>query len=368
MKFRLLAMIITLAAVTIATNTFAQRRSTSDKNNDSKVENTRTGKKSNIERKSANHENVKESRTTSRSVKSSAEVKRNPTTVKNESRKESSQNAESLKDNKNRSNRQEYSNKSNRSRNENAERVASSSEKSKKKVTERNDNSRRSTGYSDENNRNSSREKYNSDRNETRSNSERYNHNTNDSRYNKTRDYKGSDKYWSSDYRNGNRNDHNSGRKFSYNKYNHWDRKWEGYRWNHNSWVNYYSFYNPYSYRNNKYYYHHNYYGHVIRKFTYRPQIYIHNHVKYYCFDGNFFRYRKGIGYVLVDMPFGMAFDYLPNDYERVYINGYLYFRVGNLFFEHNNYGFQLVFYPERYFAYNNNYRNEGFRFNDMDY
>jgi hypothetical protein len=58
-----------------------------------------------------------------------------------------------------------------------------------------------------------------------------------------------------------------------------------------------------------------------------------------------------------------MTFEYLPNDYERVYVNGYLYFRVGNLFFEHTNYGFQLIHYPERYFAFNDDYRHEGFRF-----
>ena len=67
-------------------------------------------------------------------------------------------------------------------------------------------------------------------------------------------------------------------------------------------------------------------------------------------------------------MPFGMTFAYLPNSYERVNINGYLYFRVGNLFFEYTNYGFQLVHYPERYYAYNDGYYNEGYRFNDMAY
>jgi hypothetical protein len=90
--------------------------------------------------------------------------------------------------------------------------------------------------------------------------------------------------------------------------------------------------------------------------------------VKYYCYDGFFFRYRSGVGYVLVDIPFGMDFEYLPDEYERVYVNGYLYFRVGNLFFEGTGYGFRLVHYPERYYAYNEGFCNEGFRFNDMNY
>jgi hypothetical protein len=63
-----------------------------------------------------------------------------------------------------------------------------------------------------------------------------------------------------------------------------------------------------------------------------------------------------------------MSFEYLPNDFEQVNINGFLYFRIGNLFFERTNYGFQLVHYPERYFAYDDGYRNEGFRFNDIMY
>jgi hypothetical protein len=66
---------------------------------------------------------------------------------------------------------------------------------------------------------------------------------------------------------------------------------------------------------------------------------------------------------VLVDVPFGMAFEYIPDDYERVYINGFLYFRIGNLFFESTNLGFQLVHYPERYYAFNDGYLNEGFHF-----
>jgi hypothetical protein len=64
-------------------------------------------------------------------------------------------------------------------------------------------------------------------------------------------------------------------------------------------------------------------------------------------------------------MPFGMTFDYLPGNYERVYINGYLYFRVGNLFFEYSDYGFQLVHYPERYFSLNIDFSNNGYYFED---
>jgi len=66
----------------------------------------------------------------------------------------------------------------------------------------------------------------------------------------------------------------------------------------------------------------------------------------------------------LVDLPYGFTFEYLPDDYyERVYINGYLYFRVGNLFFEATNYGYRLIHYPERYYAYEDSYQRPGFHF-----
>jgi hypothetical protein len=92
----------------------------------------------------------------------------------------------------------------------------------------------------------------------------------------------------------------------------------------------------------------------------------MHNNYRYYCHNGHFFRYHPSIGYVLVDVPFGLTFRYLPSGYERVYINGYLYFRVGNLFFEWTNYGFSLVHFPERYYAYDDGYYNQGYHFDDM--
>ncbi|NCB06733.1 MAG: hypothetical protein EOM73_01055 [Bacteroidia bacterium] len=199
-----------------------------------------------------------------------------------------------------------------------------------------------------------------------------YRHNDNDQRYIPNKNYNGSDRYWSNNYRPGNMyyNHNNSDfyRKYDYRTYNHWDRSWERYRWDLNSWRDYYSGYNPYSFRYHKHYYHHPVYGHVIRGFGYKPLIFIHNNHKYYCHNGHFFRFRRGVGYVLVDVPFGIVFERLPYGPERVYVNGYLYFRVGNLFFELSDYGYLLVHYPERYFAYNHDFRNEGYYFDDGFY
>lgn len=193
-----------------------------------------------------------------------------------------------------------------------------------------------------------------------------------DKRYVPNRNYKGSKKYWSNRYRPATMNyNHNNSKYYSHynhNNHNHWDRRWEHYRWNATSWHDYYRGYNPRSYVYNRHYYYNYRYGHVIRSFDYRPQVFVHNHHNYYCYNGNFFRFMAGVGYVLVDVPFGLAFEYLPDSYERVHINGFMYFRVGNLFFESADYGFRLVHYPERYYALDDGYSNNGYRFNDDYY
>ncbi len=194
----------------------------------------------------------------------------------------------------------------------------------------------------------------------------------NDRRYSVNRNYKGNDQNWSGRYRSNNRHynqfDRDYFRHYDYRKYNHWNHQWENYRWNYNSWIDYYNGYHPRSYMYHRNYYHHPVYGHVIRKFVHRPVIFVHNHHRYYDYDGHLFRFYRGVGYVLVDVPFGLVVEYLPAGYEQVYINGYLYFRVGNLFFENTDLGFRLVHYPERYYAYNDDFYNEGYYDDDLYY
>jgi hypothetical protein len=195
-----------------------------------------------------------------------------------------------------------------------------------------------------------------------------------DRRYSPNNNYRGSGRTWNDRYRPGNMNYNHSNQKYyahyNYHKSKHWDHRWEQYRWNYGSWVDYYRGYNPYSYRYHRYYYHHPRYGHVIRRFEVMPVAFYHDHRRYYCYNGHFFNFRPGIGYILVDLPYGFTFDYLPGGYyERVYINGYLYFRVGNLFFESTGYGFRLVHYPERYYAYDDSYYHSGLRLDiDIDF
>lgn len=384
MKFRLLATIITLAAVIMSTSfpANAQRRSTRDEEKNKSTETKHTERKSNIEKKSSLNDNAKEPKANNRSVSSNREVNRYNSNSGKEIERD--RNRTSARTNENREKHSTvnsgkanaYQNRSdNRENKENHQNSGYDEYRIKtsngKELANKSELPRRSTGYSYSDRRsNNSRDEntvYNTNR-PAGNKTDRYNHNDNDTRYKPNRDYKGSDKYWSNDLRHDNHGNNHFDKNYNWYKYNHWDRNWETYRWSNNSWRNYYGFYNPYSFRYHKYYYHHHYYGHVIRKFVYQPQIYIHNHTKYYCYDGFFFRHLRGVGYVLVDIPFGFTFDYMPDNYDTVYINGYLYFRVGNLFFENTGFGFSLIHYPERYFSYNDGYSNEGFRFNDMNF
>jgi len=374
LKFRLLATMITLAAVITATSfpANAQRRSTQDTEKNKKVETNNSERRNNIEKKSSIKDNAIEPRANNRSVSSSREVKRHNSPAKNNVQRERRTSSGSGENRIEKSSVQNSTSDFNQNRND-AREINRERDKKENKTKTANEKvwvnkselPRRSTGYSNSDRRNNENDEkvYNSAR-ASGNYKERYNHNEDDVRYKPNRDYRGSDKYWSPELR----GDKYAKKRYNWHNYNHWDRNWETYRWNNNSWQNYYGFYDPYSYRHHKHYYHHHYYGHVIRRFVYRPQIYIHNHTKYYCYDGFFFRYRSGVGYVLVDIPFGFTFEYLPDDYERVYINGFMYFRVGNLFFENTEFGFRLVHYPERYFSYKDGYSNEGFWFNDMNY
>jgi hypothetical protein len=188
---------------------------------------------------------------------------------------------------------------------------------------------------------------------------------TKDNRYAPTKTFKGNNNYWtagsSKSHVHYSNRDIYFYRNYDHRKYNHWNRGWDTYYWNAYSWKEYYNAYHPHSYLFHKYYFHHPRYGHVIRRFNYKPVYFIHNNVRYYNYNGHFFRHFRGVGYTLVDMPYGLVFRQLPTVHERVYVNGFLYFRVGNLFFEAHPYGFALIHYPERYFAMDPGFYNGGY-------
>jgi hypothetical protein len=370
-KFRLLATIITLAAVLTATNTTeAQRKNESSTDNTQKI---REDRRITVREKNNSRDNAYEKNAEVRKVNSQREVTRNQRSQ-----------SENLKSS---GNHQEYSRvqtNKNENRNETRSRSGISSSAdyrsaSKEMIQRNRDYISGNTERTKNQFRSSERERYNNSDNRDQhkynneyannsragrtsgvTNREKYRLDNDEERYRPNRNYRGNDKYWSTEIRN---NHHNHGKKVKNGHYNHWDHNWEYYRWNVDSWRNYYSYYDPYSYRNYRYYYHHPHYGHVVRKFSAPPMVFIHNHHKYYCYDGHFFSYRPGIGYILVDMPFGVTFAIIPDNYDTVYINGYMYYRVGNLFLEYTPSGYQLVHYPERYYAYDDRYINGGFSF-----
>lgn len=335
--FRLFATVITLAAVTTTTTINAQRRSTGSSGSTEVREKSSDERRGAIREKSESRDNAFEKKATERTIKNNSEINRKTKSQRDEEQKGNS----------------DISTRTNQSRQSNYSAIANN-------VNEHSGRENRSSVHSNNASSNNSENSARSGRVSGVTNRERYHLNDNDERYRVNSNYRGSNNNWTPELR-GNYKSNKGNLKSGYNY--HWENSWEHYRWNHNSWKNYYSYYDRYSYRHHKNYYHHPYYGHVIRRFINRPTIFIHNHNRYYSYDGHFFRYRPGVGYILVDIPFGMTFEYLPDDFERVYINGYLYFRVGNLFFENTRTGYQLVHYPERYFAYDNDFCNEGFSF-----
>ncbi len=381
-NIKLLAMMFTLAAVISVTSPAnAQRRNTDSKKAD-RTEKSESIRKNTIQNKNTTQNQEARPKSTSRNqVNNSSDVKRKNSS---DDRDKSSRNNKTIisEGNSRSSNSEKRSNSAtvNPNRNSQEKSRKQSVQNSRKPDYNNSDNRKRSNANSSGIRRNnqsntSGRRSGTSsvstpnNRVETRSITGRTKIDENDRRYTPNRDYRGSSNYWSDRDRpskmNYNHTDRNFWRNYNYNKYHHWDNRWENYRWSANSWRDYYRGYNPYSFRYNKHYYFDNTYGHVLRRFAFRPIVFLHNHHKYYCYDGHFFRYYRGIGYVLVDIPYGFAFDYLPGDFQRVYINGYLYFRVGNMFFEYNDYGYSLIHYPERYFAIDAEFANGDIIYND---
>ena len=370
MGFRLFVTMITLAAVTYITAlpANAQRRTTGKEKPERETKSRNDLGKS-VEKKSTfkNYDKVDRNR-----VNRDLKARRNTTgTIRseqsnagnNKNSKETSVSAEKPRQTKN---ARSYSSEQKKNKREISKENSPANTSRQGDLSNRNRNStKRVDTYTDEGRRNTGRTV--SDRRDF------YRTDENDKRYSPNSDYRGSRNSWSERERpremNYNHNNREYYSHYNFNTHKHWDGNWERYHWTFNSWRDYYHGYNPTSFVYYKYYYHHPRYGHVIRRFDFRPVVFIHNHNKYYAFEGHFFRYRSGIGYILVDLPFGFTFDVLPSAYyERAYINGYLYFRVGNLFFESNGNGFSLVHYPERYYAWDNSYTPQGYYFDDIYY
>ena len=106
-----------------------------------------------------------------------------------------------------------------------------------------------------------------------------------------------------------------------------------------------YKYSEGYSKRNysHKNYSHHPKYGKVYQRFDHNPVVFRHSHGNYYYSGNNFYSYRKGVGYYVVEPPRQVYFRDLPFRCERVYAHGHEYYRNGDLFFSYSPRGYIIV-------------------------
>ncbi len=93
-------------------------------------------------------------------------------------------------------------------------------------------------------------------------------------------------------------------------------------------------------------YYEHPRYGRVYQRFDRHPVVFHHDRDDYYYYGNHFYNYRQGIGYCVVEPPRDVYFRQLPVDCERVRVNGNVFFRNGDLFFQLSPRGYALVNVP----------------------
>jgi len=101
-----------------------------------------------------------------------------------------------------------------------------------------------------------------------------------------------------------------------------------------------YSVRNMHQYPN---YFDHPKHGRVYHRFDHNPIVLKHRHGDYYYAGNNFYRYHEGIGYCVVEPPRNMYFSHLPVECNRVRINGHVFFRTGDLFFQLSPAGYMIV-------------------------
>ena len=135
-------------------------------------------------------------------------------------------------------------------------------------------------------------------------------------------------------------------------EYRETDSKWKGRedgdndRGNWNKYASRYDRHPKYSKKFNpghSNYFEHPRYGRVYNRFDRNPIVFSHRMGDYYYYNDHFYRYNDGIGYCVVEPPRNVYFSYLPEDCRRVHINGHVFFRVGDLYFQTSSYGYAMV-------------------------
>ena len=125
------------------------------------------------------------------------------------------------------------------------------------------------------------------------------------------------------------------------------DRNYERKNWNsrenHKEYHPQYS--NRYKHQTSNYFEHPKY-GRVYERFDRNPVVFHHDRDDYYYYGNHFYSYRRGVGYCVVEPPRHVYFRQLPVDCERVYVNGNIFFRNGDLYFQLSPRGYALVNLP----------------------
>jgi hypothetical protein len=90
-------------------------------------------------------------------------------------------------------------------------------------------------------------------------------------------------------------------------------------------------------------YFEHPKYGRVYQRFDRNPIVFHHDRSDYYYYGDHFYTYRRGTGYCVVEPPRNVYFRTLPVECERVYVDGHLLFRHGDLFFQLSPRGYVMA-------------------------
>ncbi len=143
------------------------------------------------------------------------------------------------------------------------------------------------------------------------------------------------------EYRESERNDERTARK-DWNERNErgYDRRYEK---NHDDRHEYRPQYSYQSRHGHPDFFDHPRYGRVYHRFDRNPVVFHHDRDDYYYYGNHFYKYRRGIGYCVVEAPRYVYFEQLPVECRRVLVNGHVFFRNGDLFFQLSPRGYAIV-------------------------
>jgi len=97
------------------------------------------------------------------------------------------------------------------------------------------------------------------------------------------------------------------------------------------------------NYESSQNYSNHPKYGRVYQRFDHNPIVFRHSRGNYYYSGNQFYSYRRGVGYYVVEPPRNEYFSNLPFECERVHAHGQVFYQNGDLFFSYSPRGYRIV-------------------------